>query len=209
MLDGGQKMQPSLQGSQPSNFRTFKPSNRVLKAVFLDRDGVINADRDDYVKNTDELRVYPFAPAAIRRLNDAGWTVFVVSNQQGVAKGIIAESDLLAIEREIARRVEEAGGRISGFYYCRHLATNNCSCRKPEPGLILTAAREHGIDLSASVLVGDTERDIIAGKSAGCGTVLVLTGEFDRGAAERFSCKPDFVADTLADAAALIADMHP
>jgi D-glycero-D-manno-heptose 1,7-bisphosphate phosphatase len=204
MLDGGQKRQSSLQGSQPSNLPTFQPSNRVLKAVFLDRDGVINADRDDYVKNTAELRVYPFAPAAIRRLNDAGWTVFVVSNQQGVAKGVIAESDLLAIEREIERRVEEAGGRISGFYYCRHLASDNCSCRKPEPGLILRAAQSHGIDLSASVLVGDSERDIVAGNSAGCKTVLVLTGKFDRDSAERLSSKPDFVANDLGDAAVYI-----
>jgi D-glycero-D-manno-heptose 1,7-bisphosphate phosphatase len=175
-----------------------------LKAVFLDRDGVINADRDDYVKNTGELAIYPFAPEAIRRLSDAGWAVFVVSNQQGVAKGIIAESDLQAIEREIVRRVEAAGGRISGFYYCRHLASDNCSCRKPEPGLILQAAEQHGIDLSESVLVGDTERDVVAGKAAGCRTVLVLTGKFDRAAAERLASRPDFVADDLAEAAVYI-----
>ncbi len=175
-----------------------------MKAVFLDRDGVINADRDDYVKNIDELAIYPFAPQAIRRLNDAGWAVFVVSNQQGVAKGIIAESDLLAIEREITRRVEAIGGRISGFYYCRHLASDNCSCRKPEPGLILQAAAEHGIDLGESILVGDTERDIIAGKAAGCGTVLVLTGKLNRDSAERLATKPDFVADDLAEAAVYV-----
>ena len=175
-----------------------------MKAVFLDRDGVINADRDDYVKNTDELRVYEFAPQAIRRLNDAGWTVFVVSNQQGIARGIVSQSDLLAIEREIARRVEAAGGRIAGFYYCPHLASDNCSCRKPQPGLILKAAREHGVDLSASVVVGDAERDIMAGKSAGCRTVLVLTGKLGRPDVEHIPCEPDFVADTLAEAAEFI-----
>lgn len=172
-----------------------------MKAVFLDRDGVINADRDDYVKNTDELVVYPFAPQAIRRLTDAGWTVIVVSNQQGVAKGIIAEADLVAIQREIEKRVEAAGGTIAGFYYCRHLASEECECRKPKPGLILQAAAEHGIDLAGSVLVGDSERDIIAGKSAGCRTVLVLTGKLDRDSAERLACGPDFVADDLAEAA--------
>ena len=175
-----------------------------VKAVFLDRDGVINADRDDYVKNTDELRVFPYAPEAIRRLADRGWTVFVISNQQGVAKGIISEDDLGAIEREIVKQVEQAGGRIAGFYYCRHLASDNCSCRKPEPGLILRAAKKHGVDLGASVVVGDAERDIIAGKSAGCKTVLVLTGKLSRRQADHIACRPDFVADTLAEAAELI-----
>lgn len=175
-----------------------------MKAVFLDRDGVINADRDDYVKNTGELVVYPFAPAAIRALNDAGWLVVVVSNQQGHAKGIISEADLSAMESEIARQVEEAGGRIASFHYCKHLATDNCDCRKPQPGLILQAARQHRIDLKGSVMVGDTERDIIAGKAAGCRTILVLTGKLTREDAEHLSTKPNLVADDLADAVRLI-----
>lgn len=173
-----------------------------MMAVFLDRDGVINEDRDDYVKNVSELRVFPFAPKAIRRLNDAGLPVFVVSNQQAVAKGIIAEEDLREMEDEISRRVEAAGGRIDAFYYCRHLSTENCACRKPQPGLLLEAAREHGIDLSQSVIVGDNEKDIIAGKAAGCGAaVLVLTGKHDRESAGRLPCRPDYIAESLADAA--------
>lgn len=178
-----------------------------MRAVFLDRDGVINSDRDDYVKNPDELRIYPFAPEALRRLTEAGWPVFVVSNQQGIAKGVVSEDDLLAIEREIARRVEEAGGKITAFYYCTHLASDDCSCRKPRPGLILKAAKEHGIDLKQSVMVGDTERDLIAGKSAGCKTVLVLTGKLTRECAQHISRRPDFVADTLAEAAELIVNL--
>lgn len=178
-----------------------------MKAVFLDRDGVINSDRDDYVKNTDELCVYPFAPQAIRRLGEAGWPVFVVSNQQGVAKGIIAEDDLLAMQREIARQVENAGGHIAGFYYCKHLASDNCACRKPQPGLILAAAKEHGIDLSESVMVGDTERDIAAGKSAGCRTVLVLTGKLTRDDVQHIPCKPDFVAETVVEAVEFIVGL--
>lgn len=176
----------------------------MVKAAFLDRDGVINADRDDYVKNTAELAVYPFAPAAIRALNDDGWLVVVVSNQQGTAKGIISEGDLVGIEREISRQVESAGARIAGFYYCRHLSTDNCDCRKPQPGLLLQAAREHGINLRQSVMVGDSERDIIAGKAAGCKTILVLTGNLAREDVEHLSCKPDLIADSLEEAAALI-----
>ncbi len=178
-----------------------------MKAVFLDRDGVINADRDDYVKNVDELRVYDFAPLAIRVLSDAGWPVFVVSNQQGIAKGIITEENLLAMQREITRQVESAGGQISEFYYCKHLASEGCSCRKPRPGLILTAAKDHGIDLDGSVMVGDSERDIAAGSAAGCTTILVLTGKATRADVQQMSCRPDHVTDSLAEAAVLIATL--
>ncbi len=175
-----------------------------MKAVFLDRDGVINADRDDYVKNTRELVIYPFAPAAIRALNEAGWPVFVISNQQGVAKGIIRDEDLLAIQSEITRQVRDGGGTISAFYYCKHLATDNCDCRKPRAGLLLQAAEEHHIDLESSVMVGDTDRDIAAGKAAGCRTILVLTGKLRREDAAHFNSRPDMIAQDLAEAAELI-----
>lgn len=175
-----------------------------MRAVFLDRDGVINEDRDDYVKTAAELVIFPHSAAAIRRLNDAGWPVLVISNQQGVAKGLISEDDLQAIGREIDRRVSSAGGKIDAFYYCRHLAADECSCRKPQPGLILKAAKDHGIELAESFMVGDNERDIIAGKSAGCRTVLVLTGKLTRRDAENIPCKPDFIADNLAQAAEYI-----
>lgn len=178
-----------------------------MKAVLLDRDGVINEDRDDYVKGVHELRVFPGAPDSIRRLNEAGFRVFVVSNQQGVAKGIISEESLLAMQNEISRQVEAAGGAISGFYYCRHLASQGCSCRKPQPGLLLKAAKEHGFDLAESVMVGDTERDIMAGKSAGCRTVLVLTGKLARDDARNLPCAPDLVADDLPEAARLVVGL--
>lgn len=177
-----------------------------MRAVFLDRDGVINADRDDYVKNTRELVIYPFAPAAIRAINDAGWKVFIVSNQQGVAKGIISEVDLHGIEVEIRRQVEDAGAKIEAFYYCKHLASDSCGCRKPQPGLILRAAREHSIDLADSIMVGDTQRDILAGKAAGCRwTIVVLTGKLTLDDIHDWDSKPDFVAENLEEAAAIIA----
>lgn len=174
--------------------------HRLMKVVFLDRDGVINEDRDDYVKNVSELKVFPWTPSAVRKLNDAGFEVYVVSNQQGVAKGIISESNLQAMQSEIVRQVELAGGRISGFYYCRHFALDKCSCRKPEPGMLMSAAMEHGIDLAGSYMIGDSERDIIAGKAAGCRTVLVLTGKLNIVDAEAFADAPDFVACDLSAA---------
>ncbi|MCE5313506.1 MAG: HAD family hydrolase [Armatimonadota bacterium] len=171
-----------------------------MKAVFLDRDGVINEDRADYVKNVAELKIFSYVPDAVRRLNDAGFKVYVVSNQQGVAKGLIREENLMDIQAEIAGQVEAAGGNISKFYYCRHMASEKCSCRKPEPGLLLSAACEHGIGLDESYMIGDTQRDIIAGKTAGCKTILVLSGLLTPQEIERFECKPDFTATNLSKA---------
>lgn len=171
-----------------------------MKAVFLDRDGVINEDRDDYVKNVSELKIFPHVADSIRRLNDAGFAVFVVSNQQGIAKGIILEEDLQAMQAEITRSITDSGGTISAFYYCRHLAALGCSCRKPRAGMLFDAAEEHGIDLKASFMVGDSERDLAAGRTAGCGTVLVLTGKLKKCDVESLQCAPDFVAGDLAGA---------
>jgi len=180
----------------------------MQRAAFLDRDGVINEDRDDYVKNLSELRVFPYAPDAIRRLTDAGFEVIVVSNQQGVAKGLVSPENLLAIQNEIARLVTQAGGRISGFYYCTHLAGEDCSCRKPKPGLIRRAAEEHGIDLQSSFMIGDSEKDIAAGAEAGCRTVLVLTS-LDAQQAASMRSRPVMIARDLAEAADRVISFDP
>ena len=178
-----------------------------MKAVFLDRDGVINEDRDDYVKGVHELRIFPYFAQSIRRLNDAGLPIFVVSNQQGVAKGLFTESDLIAMKHEINGAAEAIGGRITQFYFCTHLASDECSCRKPKSGLLEKAAVDHGISLTESFMVGDSERDIVAGKSVGCKTVLVLTGKLTRQDVDFIACKPDYVAENLSDAADYIIEL--
>lgn len=170
------------------------------RAVFLDRDGVINEDRDDYVKSLHELRVFPYVPEAVRRLNDAGFEVIVISNQQGVAKGLISSESLLAMQDEITRQVTQAGGRIAGFYYCTHMSSDGCACRKPEPGMILQAAKEHGLELEGSFMVGDTGKDIVAGAAAGCKTAAVLTGMLTRSNIHKSPRAPDFVAEDLTEA---------
>ena len=119
----------------------------------------------------------------------------------------MTQQDLLGIQDEIMRQVLGAGGKISGFYYCPHLAQDGCSCRKPEPGLILRAAKEHGIDLSRSFMVGDTEKDIMAGKRAGCKTVLILTGSIPRDDVANLPCKPDCVTDDLRGAADCVINL--
>ncbi len=177
-----------------------------MRVVFLDRDGVINHDRDDYVKNTRELRVFPYVPDAIRRLNQAGIDVYVISNQQGIAKGVVLEDDLRKIEEEIVRQVEAVGGRISGFYYCKHLSSEKCLCRKPQPGMLRTASKDHGIDLNTSIMIGDSERDLMAAKNAGCRAVLVLSGAVKSDDLEHLPCAPDFVARDLAEAVDYVLD---
>lgn len=171
-----------------------------LKAVFLDRDGVINEDRDDYVKGINELKIFHYVPKSILRLNQAGYEVFVISNQQAIAKNIISEADLQAMQDEISSKVSKAGGTIAKFYYCKHLATDGCSCRKPKPGLLQIAAKENGIELSETFMIGDAERDIIAGKAAGCRTILVLSGKLSRKEADDLTSKPDYIAQNLAEA---------
>jgi len=144
--------------------------------VFLDRDGVINEDRDDYVKSVDELVVFPYAPDSIARLNNAGYTVVVVSNQQCVAKGMMTYEQLENVQREIDRKVKESGGIITSFRYCTHLKSEQCSCRKPKAGMLSQAVEEHKLNPEKGFIVGDNEKDIIAGKSVGCKSVLVLSG---------------------------------
>lgn len=170
-------------------------------AVFLDRDGVINEDRDDYVRSASQLKVFPDAPAAIRRLNEAGLRVFVVSNQQGVAKGLFTEQNLLDMRREIDRQVSAAGGEISDYYYCTHLDGTGCGCRKPDPGMLRLAADEHEIALDGSFMVGDSARDIAAGHAVGCRTILVLTGRLTRADADVMMPGPEFVAEGIGQAA--------
>ena len=162
---------------------TSNPHAESRPALFLDRDGVL-IEELEYLSEPERVRLIPGAAAAVRRANDAGWRVAVVSNQSGVARGLFPESALPHIHREVAERLaEEAGAVIDGFYYCPHHPTTgqgiyriDCDCRKPKPGMLLRAARELGIDLSKSWTIGDRLTDLQAGATAGCRTILVRTG---------------------------------
>jgi len=147
-----------------------------MRAVFLDRDGVINENRADHVKSWAELRFLPGAIEAIARLARADVRVFVITNQAIVNRGVVSREVVEEINARMVREIEAGGGRIADIAYCPHRPDERCWCRKPQPGLLVDLARTHGVDLTDSVLIGDAMTDIQAGHAAGCETVLVLTG---------------------------------
>lgn len=149
---------------------------RVRPAVFLDRDGVINVDPVEFVTRPEELQLIPSSARAIARFNAAGVPVIVCSNQSGVARGLYTLETLEKINGRLQEMLREHGAHIDAFYYCPHDDADGCDCRKPKPGLLLRAAREYAIALDRSVFVGDSWRDIVAGRAAGVKTVLVLSG---------------------------------
>ncbi len=150
---------------------------KSAKAVFLDRDGVINRDSADYVKSLAEFSLIPGSVEAIAKLTQAGYEVFVITNQSGLARGIIDMAGLEEIHRYMKNAVREAGGEIRGVYFCPHLPDEGCDCRKPSPGLIRKAAEENDLDISKAVMIGDKGTDIECAQRAGCkGAYLVKTG---------------------------------
>jgi D-glycero-D-manno-heptose 1,7-bisphosphate phosphatase len=149
-----------------------------MRAAFLDRDGVINrkAREGEYVTRWEEMQILPGAPEAIAQLNQAGFRVIVVSNQRCVAKGLITAADLEALHRRLCEVLATAGARIDAIYHCPHELQPPCLCRKPQPGMLLEAARAHHIDLTASWMIGDSDIDVEAGRNAGCKTARLLSG---------------------------------
>ncbi len=176
----------------------------MIKAIFSDRDGVINSDRPDYVKSVSELNIYPFFPSAVKDFNGLGFSVFVISNQQGVGKGIYTMEDVRGIEAEIRKAAESAGGVITDFRYCTHLEKEKCACRKPRAGMILDLAAKYDIDLTKSFVIGDSVRDVGAAKEAGVRSILVLSGSTTAEKAEKMTPKPDFIAKDIKDAVSLV-----
>jgi D-glycero-D-manno-heptose 1,7-bisphosphate phosphatase len=149
----------------------------MRKAVFLDRDGVINRKppEHDYVKQWEELELLPTAAAAIKKLKEAGYFVFVITNQRGVARKLMTAEMVEEIHERLNVRLREAGAEIDAFYWCGHDYYHECNCRKPKPGLVHQAAREWGVDLADSWMVGDSEVDMECGLASGVRTVKMET----------------------------------
>jgi D-glycero-D-manno-heptose 1,7-bisphosphate phosphatase len=151
----------------------------VHRAVFLDRDGVINrkADEGSYVRRWSDFEFLPGALVALRRLRAAGASLFIVTNQRGVARGIVNALDLAEIHARMSQELQAAGAAVEGIYVCPHEA-DACSCRKPEVGLFLTAARDHPwISFPSADLIGDSLGDLEAGRRLGMRLWLVGDGE--------------------------------
>lgn len=174
-----------------------------MQAVFLDRDGVINENRSDHVKSWQEFRFLPDAPEAIARLSQAGIKVFVISNQAVINRGLVSRETVDVINQRMIDEVARFGGRIEAVAYCPHRPDEECTCRKPRPGLLLQLAGQYGIDLEDSLLIGDALSDIDAGQSVGCQTILVRTGRGEeqmkaalRAGKNGFAVAPDLLGAT-------------
>lgn len=174
--------------------------------VFLDRDGTINEEMG-YINHLSRFVLLPRTGAAIKRLNDAGVKVVVVTNQSGAARGYFPSSLVEEVHAHLENLLAAAGARLDGIYTCLHGPEDGCACRKPEPGLLLQAAQDLHLDLSRSYLVGDRHIDIRTAARAGVKGILVLTG-YGRGEYELFApawdVRPAHIAADLRDAAAWI-----
>ena len=179
------------------------PEARPLRrAAFLDRDGTI-CEEMGYVNHVDRLRIFPFAAAAIRQLNEAQVPVIVVTNQSGVARDIFPESLVHQVHQKMIAELSAGGARVDAIYFCPHKTEDACECRKPNPGLLERAAGDHALDLSASWVVGDRYADLEMGYAAGARGILVMTG-YGRGEYElhrtRWARQPDALAENLTEA---------
>ncbi len=156
----------------------------LRRAVFLDRDGTL-LDEVGYLARPEDLRLLPRAALGVARLNRAGIPVVVVTNQSGIARGLFGEAELAAVHARLHEVLAREGARLEAILHCPHHPEEGlpplrraCECRKPAPGLLLQAARLHGLDLASSWTIGDSQRDLEAGRRAGVpGRVLVLTGK--------------------------------
>jgi D-glycero-D-manno-heptose 1,7-bisphosphate phosphatase len=148
-----------------------------MKLIVLDRDGVINEDSDDFIKSADEWQPVPGSMEAIASLTSAGYTVIVVTNQSGLGRGLFSISDLHAIHQKMHEQVIKSGGRIDVVMYCPHVPADDCSCRKPKPGMLHSLMERLNTDLTGVPVVGDSLRDLQAAMAVGATPVLVLTGK--------------------------------
>ncbi|CAA7618778.1 D-glycero-beta-D-manno-heptose-1,7-bisphosphate 7-phosphatase [Magnetospirillum sp. LM-5] len=170
------------------------------KFALIDRDGTINVEKH-YLSDPDQLELYPGVGASIRRLNEAGWGVVVITNQSGIARGYFDMARLDAIHARLTELLAAEGARIDGIYLCPHGPDDDCDCRKPLPGMVEQAVAEHGFDPAQAVMIGDKEVDVELGLAVGADTFLVRTGH---GHKHVDGTKAAHVVDDLGQAVAVI-----
>jgi D-glycero-D-manno-heptose 1,7-bisphosphate phosphatase len=172
-------------------------------AIFLDRDGVIIANRPDYVRDWSEVVFLPQVLEALAKLYDSPYKIVIITNQAGVGRGIFSKQIADEINCRLVEVIIEAGGRIDGVYMCPHRPDENCDCRKPRPGMLFQAARDFDIDLQNSILIGDNLSDLQAALAAGLKTIILVKtglGEFSLGAIETIGIDHVLVYDSLGEA---------
>ena len=173
------------------------------RVIFLDRDGVINEDSPDYIKNWKEFHFLPGSLEALKRFRTHDFTAIVITNQAMIGRKISGLEDLNEIHRNMNASVKLHGGMIRDIFFCPHRPNENCDCRKPKPGLILQAQKKYDIDLTTACMVGDSVKDIECALNAGLRhAILVRTGNGKRAefALKEKNIIPDYVADDLMDA---------
>ncbi len=176
--------------------------SKPTPAVFLDRDGVINASPGTgYVRSWEEFAFLPGTLEAIRDLHRAGFRLVVVSNQRGIAQRLYSQAAVEEITTRMTAAVMEAGGALDAVFYCAHLETAGCACRKPQRGMIDQACARYPTDLSRSFMVGDDLKDILLGQATGCRTILVLSGRTGPEAPATWARLPDQICQDLRAAA--------
>ncbi len=180
-----------------------------MKYVFLDRDGVINEfpGNGNYVTKVKNFHFIPGSLEAIRRLTEAGFTIFVISNQAGVGKGVYSENKLNRITRKMLDGVTKAQGKIEKVFYCMHRSDAECDCRKPGIGNIENALESINQPLkmaAGSYFVGDTKSDILTGFNARLKTIFVLTGRCTKEQVKDWGIKPDYIVNDLLEATKII-----
>ncbi len=177
-----------------------------MAAIFIDRDGVINSNRPDHVKSWDEFEFLPGVLEALARLTERGHSIFVVTNQAIIGRGIVSRDTVEAIHQRMVSEVHRHGGRIDSVMVCPHDPLDGCSCRKPMPGLLAQVLRNRNADLRGAYLVGDFTTDVEAAEAVSCTPILVKTG---RGARALRTMSPYLkkrclIARNLADAVEII-----
>ena len=188
------------------------------RAVFIDRDGTIS-EEVGYINHPSRFRLFPYAAAAIKQLNQNGWLAIVITNQAGVARGYFSEDMIQTVHAAMMKELEHGDARIDAVYYCAHHPSVGeppyrfaCDCRKPKPGLITSAAQDFNIDLGSSWMVGDRYSDVELARNAGVKSMFVMSG-YGRGEWEHqranWKAQPDLIAENLLEAVRVIVAKDP
>jgi D-glycero-D-manno-heptose 1,7-bisphosphate phosphatase len=172
-----------------------------MKLIILDRDGVINEDTPHYIKSAEEWHPIPGSLEAIAKLNHAGYTVIIATNQSGIGRGYFDVEALDEMHAKMQRELAKIGGKIDHIYFCPHTPDDNCDCRKPKTGMFEKIMHDYGLrDLKGVINVGDALREIQVGQIFGCRNILVLTGKGQK----TLQDNPDISAEIFQDLAALV-----